>query len=278
MIFDTHLHLVNRNRLSYPWLGDAPALNRDWSYDDYEVTARRIGITDVLHMEVDVAEKDIDAESAFIAELMQRPGSLIRGAISSARPESEGFAAWVERADKSIIKGLRRVLHVIPDDVSQTDLFRANIRRLGPAGLPFDIVMLARQLPLATALVDAAPETAFVLDHCGVPDIAGGAYDPWAKAITELARRPNVNVKVSGITAYTGGGWTLDTLRPYVDHVIAAFGPGRTVWGSDSPVCTLHSSLPEWVAATHALLTGYSDSERKQILSANARRIWGIPG
>ncbi len=276
MIFDTHLHLVERKRLSYPWLGDAPALNRDWSYDDYEITARRVGITDVLHMEVDVAEGDIEAETAFVADLMQRPGSLIRGAIASARPEAPGFEAWLERADRRVVKGVRRVLHVLPDAVSQTALFRANIARLGRAGLPFDIVMLARQLPLAQDLVDACPDTAFVLDHCGVPDIAGGAFAPWAAQITELARRPNVTLKLSGVTAYTGGPWTLDTLRPWIGHVLHAFGPGRMVWGSDSPVCTLNSGLAEWVATSQALLSDLSGEERQAVLHGNARRVWQI--
>ncbi len=276
MIFDTHLHLVERKRLSYPWLGDAPALNRDWSYDDYEITARRVGITDVLHMEVDVAEGNIEAETAFVADLMQRPGSLIRGAIASARPEAPGFEAWLERADRRVVKGVRRVLHVLPDAVSQTTLFRANIARLGRAGLPFDIVMLARQLPLAQDLVDACPDTAFVLDHCGVPDIAGGAFAPWAAQITELARRPNVTLKLSGVTAYTGGPWTLDTLRPWIGHALHAFGPGRMVWGSDSPVCTLNSGLAEWVATSQALLSDLSGEERQAVLHGNARRVWQI--
>lgn len=274
MIFDTHLHLVDRKRLTYPWLGDAPALDRDWSYADYEATARRIGITDVLHMEVDVAEADMEAETAFVAALMQRPDSLIRGAIAAARPEAADFAAWLERVDRDVVKGLRRVLHVVPDEVSQTALFRQNIARLGAAGLPFDIVMRARQLPLAQLLVDACPDTVFVLDHCGVPDIAGGGFDAWRAEITGLARRPNLNIKLSGITAYTGGQWTLDTFRPWVSHILDQFGPDRIVWGSDSPVCTLHSNLAEWVAASHALLSGLSTHERNKVLHGNAQRIW----
>lgn len=274
MIFDTHLHLIDRARLSYPWLAGLPPLDRDWDFDSYCLTAARLGITDVLHMEVDVAEADIDTETAWIADLMARPGSPMRGAISAARPESAGFAVWLERVDHSIVKGVRRVLHVVPDEVSQTPLFRENIRALGQAGLPFDICMLERQLPLAADLVDACPDTTFVLDHCGVPAIAGGDFAHWAARITDLARRPNLHAKLSGITAYGPADWTAATLRPYVLHVIASFGPGRVVWGSDSPVCTLQSSLPEWVALTHLLLADLTEAERAAILHGNARRLW----
>jgi predicted TIM-barrel fold metal-dependent hydrolase len=277
-MFDTHLHLVDRSRLSYPWLSAVPALDRDWTCEEYERTAQRIGITGALHMEVDVAAEDIDRESAFVAELMDRPGSLIRGAISAARPEDAGFAAWLDRVDRRVVKGVRRVLHTVPDDISQSARFRENLRRLGAAGLPFDICMLARQLPLAIELVDAAPDTVFVIDHCGVPDIVGGDFAAWSSHISDLARRPNTNGKISGIVAYGGPDWTLEDLRPYVSHMIAAFGPDRLVWGSDSPVCTLHASLPEWVAATRSLLDDCSAQDREAILDRNALRIYGLGG
>jgi predicted TIM-barrel fold metal-dependent hydrolase len=274
MIFDTHLHLIDRSRLRYPWLASLPPLDRDWDFDSYLATASRMGVTDVLHMEVDVADTDIDAETAWIAELMARPGSPLRGAISAARPESDGFEAWLDRVDRRVVRGVRRVLHVVPDAVSQDDRFRRNLRKLGQAGLPFDICMLQRQLSLAADLVDACPDTTFILDHCGVPDIASGSFDDWAASITRLAERPHLNAKLSGISAYGPPDWTLQTLQPYADHLIHAFGPQRIVWGSDSPVCTLQSSLPEWVATTHALLAGLSADERKLVLHENARRIW----
>jgi predicted TIM-barrel fold metal-dependent hydrolase len=267
---------VDRSRLRYPWLADVPALDRDWTYDAYETTARRLGITGVLHMEVDVAEADIDAETAMVRDLMARDQSLMRGAISAARPGADGFAAWLDGVDRTVVRGIRRVLHVLPDDTSQDAGFRADVRRIGEAGLPFDLCVLARQLPLAAALADACPDTVFVLDHCGVPDIAGGGYEAWAVAIRDLAHRPHVMAKLSGITAYTGGGWTLETLRPYAEHVIDSFGWDRMVWGSDSPVCTLESSLDQWVAVTHALLAGSSEDERRALLSGNALRIWGL--
>ncbi|MCU0903223.1 MAG: amidohydrolase family protein [Tabrizicola sp.] len=277
MIFDTHLHLIDRSRLGYPWLANLPPLDRDWDYDSYAASAARMGITDVLHMEVDVAEPDIDRETAWIADLMAQPGSLLRGVISAARPESDGFEAWLERVDRRVVRGVRRVLHVVPDAVSQDERFRRNLRKLGQAGLPFDICMLQRQLPLTMALVDACPETVFILDHCGVPDIASGSFDDWAAWISRIAERPHVNTKLSGISAYGTPDWTLRTMQPYARHLIDAFGPNRIVWGSDSPVCTLQSSLSEWVATTHALLQDQSPQDRDLILRRNAERIWFAP-
>ena len=107
-----------------------------------------------------------------------------------------------------------------------------------------------------------------------VPAIADGAFDDWSGWISRLSERPNLHVKLSGISAYGPPDWTLRTLAPYVDRLLETFGPARIVWGSDSPVCTLQSSLAEWVAATHSLIAGLSDGERDAVMQDNAARLW----
>jgi predicted TIM-barrel fold metal-dependent hydrolase len=277
-IIDTHLHLIYRGRLRYPWLAGIAALNRDFAYETYALEAQRCGVTDALHMEVDVAPDDIELETQTIEDLASRPQSLLRGAISSCRPEDEDFPAFLERhlADP-FVKGFRRVLHVVPDDLSESATFRANIKRLAGTPLPFDLCVRPDQIDKATALADLAPSVQFVLDHCGVPAIKDRAEHPWRERIAEIARRPNVAVKISGVVAYTEpGGWTVDDLRPYVEHAIESFGWDRVVWGSDWPVCTLTASLSTWVAAAQAITFGASTSERERLFSANARRIWRL--
>lgn len=278
MLFDTHLHIVDRNALNYPWLEGAGSLNRDSLYDDYAREALRCGITGALHMEVDVVAADIEAETAYVRQQAALPGSLIRGAIAACRPEEADFPAELEYAlDDPFVKGFRRVLHVVADDVSEDDLFRRNIARLADKRLTFDLCMLPRQLDRAVALIDLNPRVRFILDHCGVPDIRDEMWSPWAERVLDIARRPNVIAKISGIVAYADAGkWTAETLRPYVEHVIGAFGWDRVIWGSDWPVCTLGGGLSTWIAATHALTAGCSADERDRLYQANARRIWRL--
>ncbi|WP_226781460.1 amidohydrolase family protein [Oceaniglobus trochenteri] len=278
LITDTHLHIVNRAKIDYPWLGDAPALNRDWTQDDYATEARKVGIGRALFMEVDVAGDRIGDEIDHINDLADQPGSMIEGIIAACRPESDGFAAERERAvGHDRILGFRRVLHVVPDDVSQGETFRKNVRSLGQTDLTFDICMAAHQLPLTMELVDSAPETRFILDHCGVPDIAGDAWDDWARNITELAKRPNiVAAKISGICAYAAPDWTAATLGRWAGHVAESFGFDRLVWGGDWPVCTLGGGLSTWVGASRAIFAGCSADERAALHDGNAARIWGL--
>ena len=278
MIIDTHLHTIDMRRLSYPWLPKAPTLHRNFSHTDYETEARRCGITRALHMEVDVADADIESESAMVAEYAAKSGSFVCGAISACRPEFAGFTEFLNRQMANpIVKGLRRVLHDMPDDLCTSLTFKDNIKRLSETALPFDLVVFPHQLPNAIALVDYCPDVQFVLDHCGNPPLKERSFGAWTGHISELAKRVNVAVKISGmINNADAATWSVDTLRPAFEHCISAFGWDRVVWGSDWPVVTLGGTLSTWVAATQALLSGASVSEKHRLLAGNAQRIWSL--
>jgi predicted TIM-barrel fold metal-dependent hydrolase len=275
---DTHLHIIDLEALRYPWLDDFEPLRRSFSYETYEREALRCGIADVLHMEVDVEATAIEAENAYVERLSQSRRTLLRGAISACRPESADFPAFLERQRANpFIKGFRRVLHTERDDLSEGAVFRSNIARLASTGRPFDLCVRPDQIDKAIAVVDSAPDVPFVLDHCGVPAIKDRTEHPWRERISELAKRPNVGAKISGVVAYAdGASWTVADLSPFVEHVVASFGWDRVVWGSDWPVCTVTASLSTWVAATHALVAGCSEDERERLFHRNARRIWRL--
>jgi predicted TIM-barrel fold metal-dependent hydrolase len=275
-LIDTHLHLIWRDRFGYGWTDGTPLSGGDYTPAD----ARALSggrVQGAVFMEVGVDDADYQAEARFVAGLV-KDGTLM-GQIASCRPESDdGFAAWIEECAGLGVVGYRRILHVVPDDMSQTATFRANIRRIGAQGRPFDICMLARQLPLAADLARACPDTRFVLDHCGVPDIAGGAFDSWRAEIEKLAEIDNIAaVKISGISAYAAPGTaSFDTLSPWMDVVLQAFGPLRLVWGSDWPVVNLGSDMPAWIDTTERWLAQLTPVEQAQVAHGNARRIWGL--
>lgn len=278
LIVDTHLHIIDRKALRYPWLAGEAALNRDFAYEKYAFEAARLGITRTLHMEVDVDPAGMQAETDYARGIAARPRSLVAGAIAACRPESPDFAAYLEKqAADPFVKGFRRVLHGVPADVSAAPLFHENIRRMQGTGLTYDLIFRPEDLPHAIALADAAPDLTFILDHFGRPDLKAGREQPWWGHVAELARRPNVFAKISGIIAYTDpDGWTVGSLRPFFEHVVRHFGWDRVVWGSDWPVCTLGGGLSWWVAATHALVEGSSLDERGKLFSRNARAIWNL--
>jgi len=271
-ILDTHLHLVYPDKFTYPWLGGAPAIDKPWPIETYFDEARGLGITGALHMEVDVAESDMLAETEYVLTL---PG--IVGAIAACRPESMGFVDKIEQlSEHAHVKGVRRILHQSPDELSQSDLFIENLRHLPDYDLSFDLCVRADQLPIGTALAQKAPDVQFILDHCGVPKVADKELDPWRAYITEMAKLPNVAAKVSGIVAYAGPDWAPEELRPFVEHIIESFGWDRVVWGSDHPVVTLTGSLTRWVEATREIVKGASADEQAALFYRNAERIYGV--
>jgi predicted TIM-barrel fold metal-dependent hydrolase len=278
-IIDTHLHLIDLERLRYPWLDGVPALKRDFTLEDYWRKARPLGIEGALHMEVDVTEQDIGAETQWAANL----GPPVIGVIAAGRPESPEFPAWLERAAAdSRLRGFRRILHTSPDELGRQPIFTENLRRLATFDLSFDLCVQARQLPIAAEIARACPDVQFVLDHCGVPDVKakaldqGRSYGLWRAGIAEIAALPNVACKISGIVAYAEQGWTPEDLRPFVEHCIAAFGWERVVWGSDHPVLTLTADLGSWVAATKAIVAGASPDEKAALFHRNAERIYRL--
>lgn len=277
-LLDTHQHLVYPEQQAYAWMENAPTLRgRPFTLGDYREQVAGRGVAGTIFMEVDAV--DYRAESRMIARLSGDPASRILGQIASCRPETdEGFAAWLDEGPSLGVVGYRRILHETTDDVSQTDTFRANVRAIGARGLPFDMCFLARQLPLAVELARACPDTRLVMDHCGVPDIAGGAWDGWRDGVRSLAAEPNVVAKLSGVFAYVAPGEaSLATVRPWVEEVIAAFGPDRCLWGGDWPVCTVKGgTLPDWIAAFRDILAGYSEAEQRAMAHGTAEQIYRV--
>ena len=276
-LIDTHQHLILRGRLGYAWADAIPALAAsDFTPEDYATLTRGRGILGTLFMETGVDDADYQAEARHVAGLVGSGGLL--GQIASCRPETDdGFDAWLEECDGLDVVGFRRILHVVDDGLSQTEGFRRNLRKIGRRGLPFDLCVLARQHAIAEDLIRSCPDQVLVLDHCGNPDIAAGAFAPWAESLARLAQFPNLYVKLSGITANCAPGTvSVGLLQPYVDHVIACFGPERVIWGSDWPVVTINASLPQWIDMTRAMLAPLSDDERHRIGTANACEVYGL--
>lgn len=278
-LIDTHQHLVYPDVAAYGWTeGIPPLANKAFPLERYDELTKGAEVTGTLFMETGVDDADYKAEARFVAELAWQDGSGILGLIASCRPEDEdGFEEWLDECQGLGVVGYRRILHVMPDELSTTPTFRANLRKIGDRGLPFDLCMLPKQLKLGAELARSCDNTTFILNHCGVPDIAGGGLDPWREDLAALADLPNVHCKLSGILAYCAPGQAnMDAIRPYVDHVLEVFGPARMVWGSDWPVVDLANGLPDWLSVTQSILGDLSVDEGNSIGHQNARAIFSI--
>jgi L-fuconolactonase len=147
-------------------------------------------------------------------------------------------------------------------------------------GVRFDALIRPHQLGAIARLMDRHPTLRVVIDHLAKPSIALGREwpesGPWLRGMQALAQR-GAHVKLSGVLTEAKPGAAVRDLRPFVDPVLEAFGPSRTMWASDWPVVLSASSYAHWDTITQELLLGLRASDREQVLGASCARFYGLP-
>jgi L-fuconolactonase len=197
----------------------------------------------------------------------------IRGVVGWAPFGCAGFEAELERLSANRqLRGLRHGVQSEPDpEFLLREQFASAIRSMLGSGLAYDVLIAEHQLPQAIRFVDQHPNQIFVLDHLAKPNIGGRRLEPWRTNICELARRPNVYCKLSGmVTEAAWDCWTCEDLRPHVEVALEAFGPQRIMAGSDWPVCTVAASYGQWIATLEVLLSELSTDEKDRIFGGTA--------
>jgi L-fuconolactonase len=279
-IVDTHVHLWDLSKLRLPWLSGSPTLNRSFLWDDYLAASKGVTVEKAVYMEVDAEPTQQTEEARSIIELGRSGKTALKGAVISGRPASDGFAAYLDQfRDEPFIKGVRQVLHgpSTPRGYCLDPAFIRGIQLLGKRGLSYDLCLRPDENGDAVRLVDACPETTFILDHCGNAEVFASDRSGWRSDVARLAERTNVNAKVSGIIASTKGKpWTPDDLAPIVNHVIDSFGPDRVVFGGDWPVCTLGAPLLDWIRALRTIVANRPEDDRHKLFHDNAVRIYRL--
>lgn len=280
MIVDAHHHLWDPARRDYPWMAGAvlDPIRRRYTVDDLQAVAGPSVTATVLVQTVsDVAETE-----EFLATASASDG-LIAGVVGWADLTEADISSVLDRL--RIVPGgqsLIGVRHQVEDESDPEWLLRHDVlhglRAVGAAGLVYDLLVREPHRDAAYSAAGRLPDTSFVLDHAGKPAIAQNEWASWASWIERLAGLPNVACKLSGlITEAAWDGWSATTLQPYAEHILAAFGADRVMFGSDWPVCELAGSYPEVLTLTKTLLSGASEAERTAVLGATAQRVYNLP-
>lgn len=277
-LVDSHVHIWDLEKLQPPWLKNDHQLNHNARWAEYREAAAGLDVAKAVYVEVDVAPADHPLEARLAIELCRDPGNAIAGAVIGGRPADEGFAAYIEPlAKEPAVKGLRQVLHgSTPAGYCLRDGFVRGVRKLGELGLSFDLCMRHADLADGATLIQAAPGTAFILDHCGNPPVFGD-LTAWKRDIDRIAALPNVVGKVSGLASQAKGrSWKPDDFAPVVRHMLDAFGPDRVLFGGDWPVCTIGAPLKDWVDALVQIVSDLPEDRRRKLLHDNAIRAYRL--
>jgi L-fuconolactonase len=275
---DAHHHVWDLAVRDQPWTADIPALRRTFTFEELRPQLADAGISaTVLVQTITVAQETPE----FLALAEQSPE--IRGVVGwvdlTAADVADRLAELNDGRNARWLVGIRHQVQGEPDPqwLLRPDVLHG-LRAVADAGLAFDLLVTESQLPAAIGAARQVPELRCILDHGGKPLIAAGESEPWRRHITELAQLPNVAVKLSGLLTEAAPDWTLDTLQPYVEHLLAAFGAQRTMFGSDWPVSTLRADYADVVTVTSELLAGCSETETAAVFGSSAASWYRLEG
>lgn len=272
MIVDAHQHFWNIETGTYSWLTpDLGVLHRTYGPDDLapELAAAGIDAT-VLVQAADTYEDT--ASMLAIADAHDFVAGVV-GWVPLTRPE-EAAEALDRRHPKFV--GVRHLIHDEPDpDWLGQETVIESLGLLAERGLTFDAVSaLPRHLEHVIALAERYPSLRIVIDHLSKPGIKAHEWEPWSSNLAAAAALPNVYAKVSGlVTEADHENWTVEDVRPYVEHAVELFGPDRLMFGSDWPVALLAADYQTVWQVMGALL-GATDKDK--VLGQTATRFYNL--
>lgn len=294
-IVDPHMHLWDLDRHYYAWLQDTPLPNnpagdmsgiayKSYGLDDYLADAKGWNVVQVVHVECGLPPKDQLSETDWLQSIADQRG-VIGGIVAGANLDDPDVEAMLEaHAAREAVRGVRQIVNwhedptktYGPTDKLLDPQWRKGFALLAKYGLSFDLQLYASQMATAAQLADAHPDIPLIVNHAGMPtdrDEAGLAA--WRDGLAELAKRPNVSCKISGL-AMVDRSWTTASLKPFVLQVIETFGVERCMFASNFPVERAHGNFGGFYAAYDAITADFSDDERETLFAGTARRVYRL--
>jgi L-fuconolactonase len=271
---DAHHHLWHYNPEEYGWIDDRMSvLQRDFTPADLGAEMASANVQASIAVQ---ARQTLEETDWLLALAAKNP--IIQGVIGWAPIASESFPKTLEALQENpLLKGLRHVVQAEPDGFLDGDAFNRGIAAMSSTNLIYEILIFARQIPEAIHFVDRHPNQTFILDHIAKPEIAHNGFSLWDQQFRELAKRPNVHCKLSGmVTEADWQNWTPELLKPYFETVLDAFGPFRMMVGSDWPVINIACSYTRWWQIIAQWLAPLSVTERAQIEGKTAASVYRL--
>lgn len=272
---DTHVHLINLERFSYPWLESAPEIKKPCTLEDFAKVARKSRIGKIVFMESGALPEQSLQEIDWVIEQAKLDARLT-GIIARGDVDRDGqLSPRAEELTKSgWVKGIRGRVN---KELLQSSGFVNGMKELGRNRLSVDLLLSPALLAIAAETIRKCPDTVFMLDHMGYPDVKAGEDEVWRKGLAKLAEHPNVNCKISGAINKAGRGWTAEIMKPFVHGVIQTFGFDRIVYGGDWPnSLRVSDAYSDWSRAFEKLTRKFSESELNRLYHLNADRIYQL--
>jgi L-fuconolactonase len=214
---------------------------------------------------------------------------VLRGQIEAAGGRFRGIRQ-IAAHDPAIVGASS---YVPPPGLMNDPAFRRGLKRLPAHDLTFEAWIYHPQIRTLTEVARECPEVKIVLNHFGGPLGVGPykrdeVFPGWRADVRELARCPNVHVKLGGLAMIVNAfdfhvqplppssGELATAWRPYVETCIEAFGADRCMFESNFPVDKGACSYPVLFNAFKRLASGASDSEKADLFAGTASRFYRL--
>jgi len=286
-IIDTHLHIFDHSRLNYSGFVGHPIFGRDHHIEDYVAALGDVDVEAMVFLECYADFTSTGGqyleEIAFVEEEALRDPRL-KAIVPMAPLE------WGNRVEPMLeqmasqhpsVRGIRRIVEFDADPRALTlsQDFIEGVNLLEKFGYHFEINVNHTQMDIVREFVRKIPNVKLILDHCGKPGIAEGAIAQYRDDVAELARHPNLWIKLSDLPVEADQKkWAEADLRPFIAATLESFGVDRTIYGGDYPVCLKATTLPRWVEVLdHAFADlGLSEADTRKIYRDNANSFYRL--
>lgn len=296
-VIDPHHHLWDLSLGRHPWLeraratggemvyGSLAPILKDYGIAEYRADAARQAIVATVHVEAGWSDAHPLEESRWLDGL-DRSSGIARRYVARVPLDSPDVLRLLEmEAANPNVVGIRDIVSWHPEPAKSfaprphrmaDPAWRGGLAHLARLGLVFDLMLYPWQMDEAVDLVRAFPDTLFVLNHAGSPaDRSEAGMALWRSGLRALGREPNVRLKISDLVAYDND-WTLESLRPVIEHGLDCFGPARAMFASDFPVAGLHASFDEVYAVFRTVAAPLSLDEQRALFFTTANETYRL--
>ena len=294
-IIDAHHHLWDLSLDRHPWLtgetgalkalGDIGYMRRDYLVADYLADAAGQNVAGSVYVEAVWDRTRPPTEEVDWVESLDRPRAIAARCVAWADLKAADVEyTLAQLARRRSVVGVRETIRWHPDPAKRwaepgildDPDWRRGFALLHEHGFVLDLLMNPYQAHEVARLAEAAPDQAFVVNHCGTPvDRDAAGMTRWRDGLCVMARCANVHIKASNFAGYATDKTSPDALREVVTTLVNAFGTSRVMFGTDYPVGRRTLSFASMCEGFRDAVAGFTDGEQRAMFCDNAAR--GLP-
>ena len=272
MIIDSHLHVWSDDPERYPWAaeGTTEAGTVELLLETMAKNGvRKACIVQPIHYLFD---------NRYVADCLARYPTTFSGIAIMDRRAPDAVEQLERLVGGDGFEGLRMHLGRADDPAEwaapdQDPIWR-KAEELGACMLSFGP---AEQQPAIEPIVARHPGVKVILDHLGGAPLHEDPPFPQLRRVLDLARYPNVYVKITPQAAQVGAGadsYPFPDQHAVYERIYDAFGPQRLLWGTDFPHIFRNIGYRAGLDLFRRHMAFLNEEDKEWLFARTALSIW----